>query len=233
MSPLKDITNRKRKFSPSIELHSDYRTLRSILGLSGTTAIDENVKIEMRSAKKKCLDLWVDGELYPLDPQTRMAIPCSDLASFMRYIGDGENGLLGYCKRLEAHGRLVLPYYQHQIESHFRLKVDELMSVNNSLQIEISSLKQQLEKVHEEIEYQKLELQVAHKKEMDDMVLKLNKSTYTNKQICQKLIKQKRYINSLKRSNGIRQRRRVHQPVETLATTGGAIKKRIKASRCL
>ena len=55
---------------------------------------------------KKNVDLWVDARLYPLHPPLQATPPFRDLTSFLKFLGDGENGLLGYCKRLstsEAH----------------------------------------------------------------------------------------------------------------------------------
>ena len=46
------------------------------------------------------LDLWVQGDLYPKDPSSHYPPSFSDISSFLQFVGEGENGLLRYCKRL-------------------------------------------------------------------------------------------------------------------------------------
>ena len=49
------------------------------------------------------MDLWLDGSIYPRDPTSPQS-PCFfGLMSFFKFVCEGENGLLGYCKRLFAH----------------------------------------------------------------------------------------------------------------------------------
>lgn len=55
-------------------------------------------KENLRREGKKHVDLWCDGNLYPINFQT-LSPPCfSSPTSLLKFVGDGENGMLGYCK---------------------------------------------------------------------------------------------------------------------------------------
>ena len=42
----------------------------------------------------------MDGSLYPHDPQTGAPPPFQNITQVIKFLGDGHNGLLGYCQRL-------------------------------------------------------------------------------------------------------------------------------------
>ena len=48
----------------------------------------------------KAIDLWTDGNLSPSDPISCAPPPFRNITALMKFVGDGFNGLLGYCKRL-------------------------------------------------------------------------------------------------------------------------------------
>ena len=56
--------------------------------------------IELRNEGKKNMDLWLDGSIYPPDPTSSQSPSFFGLTSFFKFVCEGENGLLGYCKRL-------------------------------------------------------------------------------------------------------------------------------------
>lgn len=58
---------------------------------------------ERRATGQKHVDLWVDGRLYPNDPAAHYHPVFHNLPTFLQFVGRGENGLLGYCKRLSTH----------------------------------------------------------------------------------------------------------------------------------
>jgi len=47
------------------------------------------------------LDLWLDGSIYPMDPSTGKRPRFYDVKSMLEFVGDGENGLLGYSHGLQ------------------------------------------------------------------------------------------------------------------------------------
>ena len=59
-------------------------------------------KANMRLSGLKHIDLWCDGSLYPIDPQTISHPPFSNPTSLLRFTGDGITGLLGYCNSISA-----------------------------------------------------------------------------------------------------------------------------------
>lgn len=57
-----------------------------------------------RSAGATNIDLWVDGEIYPRDPCTRVSPTFRTIKQCLEFICLGEDGLLGFCKRLANFG---------------------------------------------------------------------------------------------------------------------------------
>ena len=51
-----------------------------------------------RSLGETNVDLWLDGGLYPKDPLVGCHPMFRTLPSLIKYVGEGERGLLGYCK---------------------------------------------------------------------------------------------------------------------------------------
>ena len=50
----------------------------------------------------KAIDLWIDGNIYPLDPIFGAPPPFKNITMFVKFVGDGFNGLLGYCRILHT-----------------------------------------------------------------------------------------------------------------------------------
>lgn len=53
-----------------------------------------------RKASDNNLDLWLDGRIYPVDPSSGKQPRFHDVKSVLEFVGDGENGLLGYTHSL-------------------------------------------------------------------------------------------------------------------------------------
>ena len=47
-------------------------------------------------------DLWVEGELYPVDPMSKSHPDFKTITGNCRFVCDGKNGLIGYCRSLEG-----------------------------------------------------------------------------------------------------------------------------------
>ena len=47
------------------------------------------------------LDLWLDGRIYPVDPSTGKRPRFNDVKTMLEFVGDGDNGLLGYSCSLQ------------------------------------------------------------------------------------------------------------------------------------
>ena len=92
---LQDITNAPGKWRLHVDLEREYATLRSQRVAHG---MDILPKLQMQGCK--ALDLWTYGALYPRDPFTEEPPPFRNLTMMLRFVGDGLNGLLGYCNRL-------------------------------------------------------------------------------------------------------------------------------------
>ena len=48
----------------------------------------------------KAVALWTKGILYPHDPHSGAPPPFHNVTQLIHFVGDGVNGLLGYCRRL-------------------------------------------------------------------------------------------------------------------------------------
>ena len=92
---------------------------------------------QLRFCGCKALDLWTDGNIYPLDLGYGKHPPFQNLTMLLRFVGDGYSGLLGYCQRLhtttsnEYHARMQLLHAQKALEAKHseeiqKLKLDSL-----------------------------------------------------------------------------------------------------------
>ena len=104
-----DITNTTRKFRLHVDLEAAYATLRS-------SRVSQNAPLalhQLRMQGHKANDLWTDGSLYPMDPLSGAPPMFRNITMLLRFIGDGYNGLLGYCIRLHS---LILDATRKTIE---------------------------------------------------------------------------------------------------------------------
>ena len=89
------------KFHINIKIDPEYATTRSA---SHRVLRDAEEANRMRLEGKKHIDLWVDGSVYPRDPLNGRYPTFSSVHDLIRFVGDGVNGLLGYCLRLSQCG---------------------------------------------------------------------------------------------------------------------------------
>ena len=125
-----------------IELDEDYGSVRKRNRKAETSSLTLE---RMRVEQKKHIDIWTDGRLYPVDPIRKSTPPFSGCASLMRFVGDGQGGLLGYTQNL-AVGRDIL-----RLENYLGKQ-------------EIDSLKQQLEESKESIKELQIQLKRTRSK---------------------------------------------------------------------
>eukprot|EP00976_Prorocentrum_cordatum_P104007 1193695-Prorocentrum_minimum.AAC.2 len=95
-----------RPFTFKVELDNAYhsnpdlinRTPEEARGVTRRKVTSEEYS-QLRSAGSKCVAAWTQGDAYPLMPEwcrsKRTQVPRS-LASWMRFVGDGNDGLFGY-----------------------------------------------------------------------------------------------------------------------------------------
>ncbi|MCO5562899.1 hypothetical protein L7F22_016535 [Adiantum nelumboides] len=135
--PLNDVTNvpanSSRGRSPGIFLclPQEYvPTKKTCLG----TLPSAN---ERRAQGEKNVDLWIEGCLYPKDPSLNVHLPFTNIPSLLQYVGNGEQGLLGYCKRLNKHeiarSEIYLHHWQLLNESFHNLQ-DQMQTITSALE---------------------------------------------------------------------------------------------------
>lgn len=108
------------------------------------------------------IDLWVDGSLYPNDLAARYHPTFNNLSSFLQYVGRGEQGLLGYCKRLSIADVSKVLWFSHQCQS-LQHNVNHLQHTLMESEKVSEQLRKDLEQRQEEIS--KLESKVLHLKQ--------------------------------------------------------------------
>lgn len=57
---------------------------------------------ERRKAGDRNIDLWLDGSLYPVDQRSGKRPKFNSLKGLLEFVGDGEDGLLGYVNSLQS-----------------------------------------------------------------------------------------------------------------------------------
>lgn len=89
----------KRKYHLHIDLEAEYEPLqKKNRDITFTRVQKDNI----RCSGKKNIDLWCDGSIYPIDPTTVSTPNFRNVTSLLKFVGDGSNGLLGYCNHLVA-----------------------------------------------------------------------------------------------------------------------------------
>ena len=76
----------------------------------------------MRLSGHKHIDIWCDGRLYPIDPKTQSHPPLLNPTNVLRFIGNGEEGFLGYCKAISSNSNLERLQMQYFTFESFRLR---------------------------------------------------------------------------------------------------------------
>lgn len=119
MAALQDVTNtsgvsRKRFVDVHVRVPEEYACCKRDYSKE---SLAHHICHAQRLEGKKNVDLWVDGCLYPLDPPFQASPPFRDLSSFLQFVGEGEKGLLGYCKRLSTCGGYQIQDSRNAISS--------------------------------------------------------------------------------------------------------------------
>ena len=85
------------KFHINIKVNPKYATTRNV-NHNLVRDVEEARRLQLEG--KKHIDLWVDGSIYPRDPSNGRLFAFSYVHNLIRFVGDGANGLLGYCSWL-------------------------------------------------------------------------------------------------------------------------------------
>lgn len=131
---LNDITNIPNASRSPRTTSVHVRVLKEF-GPSKRNAQDDSESAsQRRAAGHTNVDLWVEGRLYPTDPALLLHPTFHNLSTFLQYVGRGEQGLLGYCKRLSLNdsNRLQCLWHQYQTlySSHNHLQQRVLVFEN-------------------------------------------------------------------------------------------------------
>ena len=113
---LRDISNESP--APS-SVRSTNVNLRLPIEFAPTKKNDENASQPAsvrRSRGETNVDLWLDGGLYPKDPLVGCHPTFRTLPSLIKYVGEGERGLLGYCKRLDSNHACASAWFRQQCQ---------------------------------------------------------------------------------------------------------------------
>ena len=89
------------KFHINIKIDPEYATTRSV---NQRVLRDAEEASRLRMEGKKHIDIWIDGSIYPRDPLNGRYPAFTSVHDLIRFVGDGADGLLGYCFRLAQCG---------------------------------------------------------------------------------------------------------------------------------
>lgn len=143
-----------------VKVPNEYGTIKK---LTGKKILSTEEMQQVYVQNPKCLDYWINNTLYPIDPQTLCPPRFSDLSTLLQFIGDGHNGLLGYCHRLVMfnpyHQQMAFQLYMKdcdiqkwkdeysntlQLLENSKNDVENMKTLLEKLTMEITKLKQQL-----------------------------------------------------------------------------------------
>ena len=216
MAPLGDVSN---KYHVNLLLDAQYASTRSL----GNRGSCENTMHNLRAQGKRHIDLWVDGNLYPLDPATQKNPPFRTMHDLVRYVGDGMDGLLGYCNRLNHFQSATLQACEFR-----RAQLEQLACSANSTIVAMQRTIEDLEMQKKEL----LEKSIAFDKERQDLQESIKQQVESNQSLQRSLQIAKDRVQKLKDTPlGKKERKRKLQSLDSLAPKGGAKKRRILATR--
>ena len=89
------------RYIPQIQLAGKYAPLIRH-GKTFDTQASRSSFAARRAAGDTNIDLWVDGRLYSVDPATQMPPTFRSTKEYLEFLCNGEQGMLGYTKRLKA-----------------------------------------------------------------------------------------------------------------------------------
>lgn len=123
-----------------IDIDKDYEPIRKRGKYNTLCSNDMQI---LRHQGKKHIDLWLDGNLYPIDPITKSVPPFSNSTSLLRFVGDGANGLLGYTYNIAGDKDLVMleNHLLKQEKSSMALAMEQQREKINALQKTIKELR--------------------------------------------------------------------------------------------
>lgn len=100
---LSDVTNTCSSYIPQIKLPSKCAPLIR-RGKSLDTQASRSSFPLRRARGESNIDLWVDGRIWPIDPRTEEPPSFRSTKDYLEFLCEGENGMLGYTKRLKTGG---------------------------------------------------------------------------------------------------------------------------------
>lgn len=100
---LSDVTNTCSSYIPQIKLPGKCAPLIK-RGKSLDTQASRSSFPLRRARGESSIDLWVDGRIWPADPRTEEPPSFRSTKDYLEFLCEGENGMLGYTKRLKTGG---------------------------------------------------------------------------------------------------------------------------------
>ena len=96
--------------------------------------VSKSCFLEKRKVGLTALDLWMDGSLYPNDPRTGKRPKLNCLKDLLEFVGEGENGMLGYVKSLKSDSARG---YQRNMD-RYTVEISSLKEYVSNLQSQIN-----------------------------------------------------------------------------------------------
>jgi hypothetical protein len=163
----------------------------------------------LRESGAKNLDLWVKGELYPVDPVSKSHPDFKTITGLCRFVCHGNNGLLGYCKNLDGN-RISL---EQKIQD-LSVKLNHLHHSNMVQYHEIIRLNQIIE--------------MLNQRHVDELLQVKSSSTKEIEMLKNDIYRLQKRLSLIKETPvGLRNRSKELKPLSCMVKRGGAYKKRV------
>ncbi|KAI5053980.1 hypothetical protein GOP47_0031127 [Adiantum capillus-veneris] len=156
---LRDITNESP--APS-STRSTKVSLRLPIEFAATKKNDEKASQPAsvrRFRGETNVDLWLDRGLYPKDPLVGCHPTFRTHPILIKYVGEGERGLLGYCKRLDSNHAGASTYFLQQCQV-LHIHYTNLQQQLHSTEKQLKDLKEEMKAT--ETEVTKLQIAMMH-----------------------------------------------------------------------
>lgn len=172
----------------------------------------------LRAAGKRHIDLWTEGSIYPKDPLSQKHPEFSGLTSLVKFVGEGNAGLLGYTKRLQTQSQVILSSAEMMLMMKNQ-EISELKNMNQNKENECKELKVECKKLRD--------IGQAQKNQKKGLVSKLKEAKVEHKKLSSTLQKTMLYGTTV--SLQPRQRMSSRKPLSELSRNGGQFRRRVYA----
>ena len=120
-----------KKYTIMIQVDHNMAPLQKRNSLKIYGVDEDKIRIE----GEKSIDLWVKGELFPIDPITNSHPDLKSVTGLVKFLCNGKKGLLGYCENLTGNCKQLEEKVNNLLQTIYDLECRNYKLVDSINQI--------------------------------------------------------------------------------------------------